>query len=189
MQTITKPIALLAALAALLASGCGGSNDDGSGGASTTVNRTVPAYIPKGDVAYIDAIVPHHQKAIEMSQMELDKGTRADVKALAQRFKDAQAAEIAILTNARKALTGSATVPTPKTDPHMEADMAAMMAATGTEMDAMFLDDMIPHHAEGISLAHRALPSLTRTDVKDNANTVVSNQAKEIGEMQALRGS
>lgn len=179
---------IAATLAALIVAGCGGSNDSGKG-SSASVNRTVVPYIAKSDVAYIDAIVPHHRKAIEMSQMEIDKGTLADVKALAQRFKDDQTAEITLLTNARAALTGSATVPTPPTDAHMDADMAAMMAATGAEMDAMFLDDMIPHHSEGISIAHRALPSLTRDEVKGNANSVISKQATEIGEMQALRGS
>lgn len=187
MNTLIRPFALLAAFASLgLVAGCGGS-DDNDGGSSTSVNRTVPPYIPNGDVAYIDAIVPHHRMALEMAQMELDKGTRAEVKALAQTIKDAQTQEIALLTSARQQLAGSATVPEPRTDPHMESDMAAMMAATGAEVDAMFLDDMIPHHAEGISIAHRALSSLTRADVKNNANDVVSTQAREIGEMQTLR--
>ena len=188
MNTLTRPFALLAALAAVgLIAGCGGSDDNDNNGSSTSVNRTVPPFIPNGDVQYIDAIVPHHRMALRMAQMELDKGTRADVKALAQTIKDDQTAEIALLTTARQQLTGSATVPEPKTDPHMESDMAAMEAATGAMVDEMFLDDMIPHHAEGISIAHRALPSLTRTDVKDNANNVVSKQAREIGEMEALR--
>lgn len=187
MKTLTRPLAIVAALAALtLVAGCGGSDDNDSG-SSTSVNRTVPPYIPKGDVAYIDAIVPHHRMALMMAQMELDKGTRAEVKALAQRIKDDQTAEIALLTSARNALTGSAIVPEPKTDPHMESDMAAMEAATGSTVDTMFLDDMIPHHAEGISIAHRALPSLTRGDVKGNAEQVVAKQAEEIGEMQSLR--
>ena len=189
MNIHTRPLALLAALAALtLVAGCGGSNDNGNkGGSSNTVNRTTPPFIPVGDVQYIDAIVPHHRLAVEMAQTELDKGTRADVKALAQTIKDMQTQEIALLTSARQALTGSATVPTPPKDPHMEGDMAAMMAATGAQVDVLFLDNMIPHHAAGISLAHRALPSLVRADVKGNAESVFSNQAQEIGEMEALR--
>jgi uncharacterized protein (DUF305 family) len=127
--------------------------------------------------------------ALEMAQMELDKGTRADVKALAQTIKDMQTSEIALLKSARQALTGQAEIPTPPTDAHMEKDMADMRAmAAGPMVDEMFLDDMIPHHSEAISLAHRALPSLSRADVKDNATNVISGQAKEIGEMQTLRG-
>jgi uncharacterized protein (DUF305 family) len=168
--------------------GCG-SGSDNNATAQTTRNQTVPPFIPNGDVQYIDAIVPHHQMALEMAQMELDKGTRADVKALAQTIKDMQTSEIALLKSARQALTGQAEIPTPPTDAHMEKDMADMRAmAAGPMVDEMFLDDMIPHHSEAISLAHRALPSLSRADVKDNATNVISGQAKEIGEMQTLRG-
>ncbi|MBC7526715.1 MAG: DUF305 domain-containing protein [Chthonomonadaceae bacterium] len=62
-----------------------------------------------------------------------------------------------------------------------------MDAAKGSQVDTLFLDNIIPHHAEGISIAHRALLQLQRQDVKDNANTVVSTQSREISEMQALR--
>lgn len=180
-------LAVSVACAALLlsvASGCGSGNDDNP----TTRNATVPPFIPASDVQYIDAIVPHHQMAIEMAQMELDKGTRAEVKAMAQAMKDMQASEIALLKSARQQLTGSADVPAPRTDAHMERDMNGMRnMAAGPDVDAMFLEDMIAHHAEGISLAHRALPNLSRTDVKNNAMDVTENQAAEIGEMQAMR--
>ena len=68
-----------------------------------------------------------------------------------------------------------------------EADMMRLEQASGAQVDAEFLDHMIPHHAEGISIAHRALPNLQRSDVRDNANQVVAAQAREIGQMQSLR--
>jgi uncharacterized protein (DUF305 family) len=185
MKYSLKCIVPLFALAAALAlAGCGNGDNNNS----NTRNATVTPFIAANDVQYIDAIVPHHRHALEMADMELGKGTRADVKVLAQRIKDAQTAEIALLTSARQALTGSATVPTPPTDPHMESDMQMMeQMAAGAQVDQHFLENMIPHHAEGISIAHRALPNLTRQDMKDNANKVITEQAKEIGEMQALR--
>ena len=167
--------------------GCGsGNNNDAT--AQTTRNQTIPPFIATSDVQYIDAIVPHHEHATEMAQMELDKGTRADVKAIAQTIRDAQVQEIALLKGARQVLTGQAEIPTPPTDAHMDKDMAEMTAlAAGPQVDAYFLDNMIPHHAEGISIAHRAQPNLSRQDVKDNAAQVVITQGREIGEMQALR--
>ncbi|MGV3615141.1 MAG: DUF305 domain-containing protein [Fimbriimonas sp.] len=181
---MNRPITLALAGIALIAAGCGGGggNDD-----ETSPNRTNPPFIALSDVEYIDAIVPHHEMALHMAEMEVAKGTRADVKALATRIRDAQTAEIAMLEEARRQLTGQAEVPPPPADPHMERDMNLMMSATGAEVDQMFLDDMIPHHAEGISIAHRALPNLDRTDVRQNAENVVSNQAAEIGEMEGMR--
>lgn len=180
--------AFIGGISFLAGCGSGGGTTTVPGAlAQTTTNRTVPPFIAKSDVEYIDAIVPHHQHAIEMAQMELDKGTRPEVKAIAQTIHDAQVQEIALLKNARRALTGQAEIPTPPNDPHMALDMQRLEAATGATVDAEFLDNMIPHHAEGISIAHRAQPSLVRQDVKDNAAQVVNTQARETGEMQALR--
>lgn len=144
-------------------------------------------FIPRSDVQYIDAIVPHHRHALEMAEMELAKGTRPEVKAMAQRMKEMQMEEIQLLVSIRRQLTGHARVPRPPRDPHMERDMRQLEAATGAEVDSLFIRDMIPHHAEGISIAHRALPHLRRPDVIQNAKDVIRNQATEIGEMQALR--
>lgn len=181
---MNRPITLALAGIALFVAGCGGSSSNDE----TSQNRTEPPFIAQSDVEYIDAIVPHHEMALHMAEMEIAKGTRADVKALATRIRDAQTAEIATLKEARRQLTGQAEIPPPPTDPHMERDMNLMMSATGAEVDMMFLDDMIPHHAEGISIAHRALPSLDRTDVRQNAEDVISTQAAEIGEMEGMRG-
>lgn len=143
-------------------------------------------FIAQSDVQFIDAIVPHHQMAAQMADIELQKGTRAEVKAMAQMMKDMQTQEIAVLQGARQALTGSSVVPTPPADPHMEADHMALQAASGADVDRLFLEHMIPHHAEGISIAHRALPNLQRAEVRQIATNIVSSQAKEIGDMAEL---
>jgi uncharacterized protein (DUF305 family) len=138
-------------------------------------------------VQFIDAIVPHHQMAAQMADIELQKGTRAEVKAMAQMMKDMQTQEIAVLQGARQALAGSSVVPTPPPDPHMEADHMQLQAASGADVDRLFLEHMIAHHAEGISLAHRALPNLQRAEVRQIATNIVDSQAKEIGDMHDLR--
>ena len=46
------------------------------------------------DRAFVDMMVPHHQSAIEMAQVELEKGENPELKALAQEIIDAQQREI-----------------------------------------------------------------------------------------------
>ena len=150
-------------------------------------NRYTVPFTPSNNLQYIDAIVPHHEHALEMAEMELEKGTRPEVQAIAQRMKEMQMAEIALLLAVREELTGHARVPSPPRDRHNEADMRRLAAATGAAVDSLFIQHMIPHHAEGISIAHRALPNLQRADLVENAKDVVKNQAMEIGELQALR--
>ena len=95
--------------------------------------------------------------------------------------------EIELLLGIRRQLTGHGRVPRPPRDPHMERDMRQLEAATGAEVDSLFIRDMIPHHAEGISIAHRALPHLRNAELIQNAKDVIRTQAMEIGELQALR--
>lgn len=195
--------------AMLVAAGCNGSDQGGaqvptagpttSATASATASGTATPrpsgsnayqipFIAQSDVQYIDAIVPHHRHAIEMSEIELANGSSAQAKALARQFKAKQMEEIALLQRARQALTGNPTVPPPPSDPHNMPDLARQRAARGAAADKEFLDNMIPHHAEGISIAHRAYPNLRRADVIANANDVYNTQAREIGQMIALRG-
>lgn len=46
------------------------------------------------DREFIDAMIPHHQGAIRMSQVVIDQGSDAEVSAMAERIIEAQSAEI-----------------------------------------------------------------------------------------------
>lgn len=183
---IRIPSLILAAGLAVALVGCGGSNN--GSGSSNTRNAYVTPFDPKTDVQYIDAIVPHHKHAVEMSTREIAVGSNPAVIALAQRFKDTQTQELTVLSNARRELTGQAETPAPPRDEHSMNDLATMNSITGTAADEFFLTHMIPHHAEGISIAHRAEKNVTRQDIKDNTQFVQASQGKEIGEMTTLLG-
>jgi len=189
MSLRTKMVAAMAGVSvvtSLIVAGCGGG---GTGIAQPTTNTYFVPFTAASDVGYIDAIVPHHMHAIEMSEAEIANGSSAAAKALAQRFISKQEDEITLLKAARKALTGSDVIPTPPVDNHDMADLNRLNAAKGATADKEFLDNMINHHAEGISIAHRAYPRLSRADVIANADDVFNTQAKEIGEMIAVRGT
>lgn len=67
----------------------------------------------------------------------------------------------------------------PPTDRHMRNDMALLDRATGTAVDAEFLNQMIPHHAGLLVFTLRAL--------RDLARNVVKVQVAGIGEKQELK--
>jgi uncharacterized protein (DUF305 family) len=163
----------------------GGHPADASLDAGAPYGCTIPL-TNATDVQFIDMMVPHHQMATMMAEQVLARGSRADVKAFAQKAKDDQTREIAQMKTARKELTGSDAVPPPPPDSHMDAEMAMMMQMSGAELDRMFLEDMIPHHAGAISVAHRAKYSLQRPDMKDLAKMIFDMQSKEIGELHAM---
>jgi uncharacterized protein (DUF305 family) len=165
---------LILSAALLIGAGCMDSSEhDG------TTEGVAPVVIDN-DVEFIDAMVPHHEMAVMMADMELAKGSDARVKEMAQTMKEAQTTEIAELKATRKRLTGSDEVPEMH-DPHMDEDMDAMMGAQGAALDRMFLEHMVPHHAGAIQMAHNALPNLKEADLKEMADMIVDSQSEEIG--------
>jgi uncharacterized protein (DUF305 family) len=143
-------------------------------------------FIPDNDIDLIDALVPHHEMALMMAEIEIAEGTNAQVIALAERMREMQMQEIEELRAMREEITGCDFVP-PLRDRHGDADMAQLEAATGVEVDRLFLEHMIPHHASAINFSHNALPNLTRDDLREMAMSVVENQSAEIAEMLDLK--
>jgi uncharacterized protein (DUF305 family) len=151
-----------------------------------TVKDARTPHAPRRQVELIDTLVPHHRAAVQMADMELSRGSDAEVKAMAQMMKDTQLQEIDTLLRIREELTGCSTI-APLPDPHMEADMQRMMSLSGLELDVAFLDDMIPHHAAAISFTHNAMPVLTHAELRALAHDVVDAQAEEVGSMNAKK--
>lgn len=163
--------------------GTGGVGGDASAEAlAVEGDRRVP-YTPKNDLEFVEFFIMHHQMAIEMAEHEVARGSAADVKARAQDLIDTQAAELETLMTIREQLDGS--VAPPPEDPHAVAEMEAMEGASGVELDQMFLLEMIPHHGSGLGPAHRALPYLENTTLRQMAGDIIAAQAKEIGELRA----
>jgi uncharacterized protein (DUF305 family) len=160
--------------------GVGG--DAAAEGLAVEGDRRIP-YTPTTDLQFVEFFIMHHQMAIEMAEHEVAHGSAADVKAIAQAVIDAQTAEVETMMTIRAQLDGE--VAAPPEDPHAAAEMEAMEGISGAELDAMFLLEMIPHHASALGPAHRALPYLENTTLKEMAAGIVAAQAKEIGELRA----
>jgi uncharacterized protein (DUF305 family) len=150
-------------------------------------DRRVP-FAPNNDVEFIDFFVPHHQMAIEMAQMVLDRGASAELEEMATRMKTDQTGEIAEMRAARMALTGSADSPAAPPDVTQDRRMAEMRALSGTALDRMFQIDMIAHHAGALPAAHRAVPFLQRSDMQALARRIQEAQAEEIGDLKEMLG-
>jgi uncharacterized protein (DUF305 family) len=62
---------------------------------------------PDYDRRFIDAMIPHHQSAIEMARDALQKSQRAEVKTMAREIVDAQQKEVSQLREWRKSWYGN----------------------------------------------------------------------------------
>ncbi|HKP64207.1 MAG TPA: DUF305 domain-containing protein, partial [Polyangiales bacterium] len=55
------------------------------------------------------------------------------------------------------------------------------------DLDAMFVTEMIAHHASALPVAHRSVATLRNAELRALATGMVSMQAAEIGELQTWR--
>ena len=186
----------LAAMVSLGVAACGGDDgNDAAAGSSEMEGMTMTTL--RGaelDAAFISGMIAHHQAAIEMATVEVERGTNAGAKAMAQRIIDAQTTEIADLRADAQRLdvtvdddmmSGSMGelmgVPI-----SMASDEMDEMVAEADNVDMMFLQMMIPHHASAVVMATEERDNGSDTELKAMAAKVVEDQAKEIGELQAM---
>ncbi len=204
-----KLIAPAAALGlSLVVSGCGSSNDHDMGSmsspssaassaSSSPAASSTPASGPHNDadVMFASMMIPHHNQAIEMSDLLLAKtGVDPTVTALARKIKQAQGPEVAQMTGW---LTGWGADPSMGGMDHgsgddgmmSQADMDALKDAEGAKATTLFLDGMIEHHNGAIAMAQTELDQGTNPEAKKLAQAIIDAQQAEITEMKQLGGS
>jgi uncharacterized protein (DUF305 family) len=205
----TRVSQVAAALGVTVAlAGCGAASSTGGAGSTSSTGGMGMGGMSMGaspsagqgtalDRAFITGMVPHHQAAIDMARVELQKGTNAQVRALAQAVITDQTKEIADMNALAQTRFGS--TPSPMMTGAMgtvmgvplSMDMSRMGAdlAAEAQTDHAFLAMMIPHHASAISMAREELTSGGDGQLKALSAAIIAAQAKEIGVMQQLLSS
>ena len=128
------------------------------------------------DIAFAEMMIPHHEQAIEMSEIALLNTTNPEVLQLAQEIKDAQSPEIELM----KSWSG---VKTSTHAGHMmdgmlsQNELSDLREAKDKEFDRLFLEGMIKHHEGAIEMAQ---------DVADLSASIISAQELEISKMKEL---
>ena len=180
---------------ALTFAGCGGSSV--ADVAEKAVDAAKDAIgFNDSDVMFSQMMIPHHEQAIEMSDIALDPtvGASNAVKELAARIKAAQDPEItkmkAFLTTWKERLTPDSS----KDHSHMMSgmlsadDIKKLSALRGVEFDRAWMTSMIEHHEGAIEMAKDVLKDGKDSAVKTLAKLVTTVQDSEILEMKKLLG-
>lgn len=142
------------------------------------------------DVMFAQMMIPHHEQAVEMSDMLLAKtGIDPEVTALAEQIKAAQQPEIEQMEEWLDAW--GADMPGMDDMHHgdgmmSEDDMEALEAATGTEAARLFLEQMIEHHEGAIDMAQDEADDGQNADAVALANDIIASQTEEIETMREL---
>ena len=163
-----------------------GSMGMGSGGMAREMVMEDGKY---SDKAFIDAMVPHHQGAVEMAQVALENAEHDEIKQLSRNIVSTQEAEIQELKAIKEEEFGTSEVPVEVSAGEMEAmgmtDPAEL--ANKDPFDGAFIDAMIPHHESAIEMARVAYRESDNPEITALAEAIVEAQSREITQMEGWR--
>lgn len=184
MKLRTAAMATSALTAALVLAGCAGTPsgmpDHGSPSSASQFNDA--------DVTFTTTMIAHHQQAIEMVDLILDKeGVDERVVDLALDIKAAQGPEIDAMTSWLEDWDKPTHSGMDHGDGMMsDADMTALESASGPEASRLFLQQMIEHHQGAIDMALTEQDTGLDADALALAQTIVEAQTAEIAAMQDI---
>jgi uncharacterized protein (DUF305 family) len=160
--------------------------DHGSGGMAFGMLMENGKY---SDERFIDAMVPHHQGAIEMARVALENAEHEEITQLSKNIISTQQAEIEELKSIKQEEFGTSRVPMEMSQGQMQSMgmMDPQDLANREPFDKAFIDAMIPHHQSAIEMAQVALEESDNSEIRELAENIISAQQKEIEQMSQWR--
>jgi len=190
-----KTLSLMAvALVAVLAA-CGSNSSDTAGGSdATTASTTATNTFNNADVMFAQMMIPHHEQAIEMSDMALDPtmGASEEILDLATQIKDAQDPEITQMKNLLMAWNKPEAADSGMDHSSMMSgmmssdEMAELGKKMGKDFDVAWAEAMIAHHEGAIEMANTVLDDGINADIRALAQAVIKGQQAEIETLRSL---
>jgi len=145
------------------------------------------------DVAFVEGMLPHHQQAVEMSDMLIaTEGVDPAVLQLAETITSAQQPEITTMTGwlddwgVTTGMSGMDHGSGGMSGLMTDDDMASLDAATGVEASKLFLEQMTVHHSGAIEMAQVQIEDGQNPAVVELAQSIVDSQQAEIDEMTQI---
>lgn len=139
------------------------------------------------EIMFAQSMIPHHQQAIEMSNMALKNGASPEIQKLAKGIILAQQKEMSQL---KYWLTATKSSMTMEHDMGMsgmlsKSDLATLKKLKGGKFNTAFLKAMIAHH-EGALEMLSLLDGTKNSEAKKIAGDIRTGQSAEITGMKKL---
>ena len=143
------------------------------------------------DLDFANMMIIHHQAAIDMSEVEIEKGTDAQLKTMAKNIVNAQKVEIEQLHQFVK----SYKMPEAKEmNAEMHSELGETMKGMMDKMNNMqmtgntdkdFAMMMKLHHESAVKMAEDEISHGKKSELKKMAQKMIADQSKEISDFKA----
>jgi uncharacterized protein (DUF305 family) len=140
------------------------------------------------DQHFIVQMIPHHEGAIAMAKIALERSKRPEILSLAKGIIEAQERENADMRSWYQSWFGSVPPEGGMGMAHMDGmsgDASALKSVSAAEFDREFIEQMIPHHEMAIMMAQMLQASTGRGEMKTLAGNIITSQSREIDMMRS----
>ena len=140
------------------------------------------------DMMFLQMMIPHHQQAIDISNLALKSSQDKELLALAKIIARDQAAEIVQMKAWLKAAGASEDM---GHEMHNmggmlgDTELSALNAATGKEFDILWLKGMTDHH-DGATHMTQMIEDAKNAEIKAFGEKVIKDQSAQIAQMKEM---
>jgi uncharacterized protein (DUF305 family) len=176
-----------------------GAQDSSSGlfgmnhSATDVENNSTNSGLLGSDVMFLEMMIPHHQQAVDISNLAISRSKDTELVALAKQIRDAQAAEIIQM---KDWLAGGAdgSMISHRTYHSMgygmggmltESELNTLNSLSGSKFDFYWLKGMIVHH-EGALHMVTMIKDSNRSEIRNFGVKIISVQTAEIKQMKKM---
>lgn len=149
------------------------------------------------DAHFIEQMIPHHEDAITMANIALERSKKEEIRELAHNIIDSQSREIRQMKEWYESWYGRE-LPTGDEVMNVHGMMGGGRMHMGmmgndtdmkrlensTEFDKVFIEEMVPHHQMAVMMASMLRNGTSRPEMRQLADDIITAQTKEIGEMR-----
>ncbi len=182
-------IAALVLVIAFISFGSGRGGHDGKHNMGMHGGDEKNSSMNGSDQMFLQMMIPHHEQAIEMSDLALAISKNSEVLKLAEQIKAAQSAEIVSMKSWLQD-AGMSEDMGHEMDHGMGGmmtaeELASLKSATGKEFDRQFLTSMIAHH-EGALHMVMMIKDSEDSNLRTLYQNIVKTQTEEIEWMKRV---
>ena len=160
-------------------------------------NNSSDSSLLGSDVMFLEMMIPHHQQAVDISDLAISRSKDTELVELAKKIRDGQAAEIIQMKN-WLADAGDSSMMGHGMNHGMnhsmgdgmggmltESELNTLKSLSGSKFDIYWLKGMIAHHEGALHMVTMIRDS-NRSEIQNFGEEIISVQTAEIEQMKKM---
>lgn len=134
------------------------------------------------EVRFMTDMIDHHQMAIEMAQICVQKAVHEELRSMCQNIIATQSREIQQMQSWLQQWYGITYQPTMR--PGDQKMLERLASLSGAEFEIAFMEMMIKHHEKAIKEARHCLDKAAHAELRELCEDIITTQSAEIAQLQ-----